>query len=309
MDVIEAGFPTASPGDFEAVRADRAARCDGPIIAGLARCNRERHRPRLGGRAGRRQRRASTSSWPPRAIHREYKLKHGQGGDRPAGRGGRAATPAACAPTSSSRPRTPRAPSSDFLRRGRRGGHRGRRDDRQHARHGRLRRARTSSRELIRVPRRARARASTRPSSQRPLPQRPGPGGGQHAGRPCRPAPARSSARSTASASAPATASLEEVVMALQTRADASRPAHRHRRPSVSTRPAAWSRSVTGMLVQRNKAIVGAERLRPRGRHPPARHAEEPLDLRDHAARGRRLHARPSSCSASTPAATRCAPT
>jgi len=43
VDVIEAGFPIASPGDFEAVR--RVARDTGqldnpPIIAGLARCNR-----------------------------------------------------------------------------------------------------------------------------------------------------------------------------------------------------------------------------------------------------------------------------
>src|SRR5437667_5109415 len=38
VDVIEAGFPIASPGDFEAVR--RIAReVHGPIIAGLARAN------------------------------------------------------------------------------------------------------------------------------------------------------------------------------------------------------------------------------------------------------------------------------
>src|SRR5215208_1752398 len=36
VDVIEAGFPIASPGDFEAVRAI-AREVDGPIIAGLAR--------------------------------------------------------------------------------------------------------------------------------------------------------------------------------------------------------------------------------------------------------------------------------
>ena len=38
VDIIEAGFPIASPGDFEAVRAV-ARNIDGPIIAGLARCN------------------------------------------------------------------------------------------------------------------------------------------------------------------------------------------------------------------------------------------------------------------------------
>jgi len=38
VDVIEAGFPAASPGDFEAVRAI-AARVKGSTVAGLARCN------------------------------------------------------------------------------------------------------------------------------------------------------------------------------------------------------------------------------------------------------------------------------
>ena len=38
VDVIEAGFPAASPGDFEAVRAI-AARVKGATVAGLARCN------------------------------------------------------------------------------------------------------------------------------------------------------------------------------------------------------------------------------------------------------------------------------
>jgi 2-isopropylmalate synthase len=38
VDVIEAGFPIASPGDFEAVQAI-ARQVDGPTICGLARCN------------------------------------------------------------------------------------------------------------------------------------------------------------------------------------------------------------------------------------------------------------------------------
>src|SRR3954447_20503020 len=37
-DVIEAGFPIASPGDFEAVQAI-ARQVQGPVICGLARCN------------------------------------------------------------------------------------------------------------------------------------------------------------------------------------------------------------------------------------------------------------------------------
>ncbi len=38
VDVIEAGFPAASPGDFAAVKGV-AERCQGPTIAGLARCH------------------------------------------------------------------------------------------------------------------------------------------------------------------------------------------------------------------------------------------------------------------------------
>lgn len=38
VDVIEAGFPIASPGDFEAVRAV-SEECRGAIVCGLARCN------------------------------------------------------------------------------------------------------------------------------------------------------------------------------------------------------------------------------------------------------------------------------
>src|ERR1700745_226389 len=40
VDVIEAGFPIASPGDFEAVQAI-ARQVEGPVICGLARCNDE----------------------------------------------------------------------------------------------------------------------------------------------------------------------------------------------------------------------------------------------------------------------------
>ncbi len=73
VDVIEAGFPIASPGDFEAVQAI-AKQVRGPIICGLARCNaedidrawealREAARPRI-------HVFLATS-----AIHREFKLK------------------------------------------------------------------------------------------------------------------------------------------------------------------------------------------------------------------------------------------
>src|SRR5690348_17333317 len=73
VDIIEAGFPIASPGDFEAVQAV-ARQIEGPIICGLARCNaadidrawealRDCPRPRI-------HVFLATS-----AIHREFKLK------------------------------------------------------------------------------------------------------------------------------------------------------------------------------------------------------------------------------------------
>ena len=73
VDVIEAGFPIASPGDFEAVEAI-ARQVEGPTICGLARCN-----PADIDRAGA----AVRASARPRihvflatsAIHREFKLK------------------------------------------------------------------------------------------------------------------------------------------------------------------------------------------------------------------------------------------
>src|SRR5438552_907029 len=73
VDVIEAGFPIASPGDFESVR-QIARTVRGPVIAGLARCNpadidraadavKDAARPRI-------HVFLATS-----AIHREFKLR------------------------------------------------------------------------------------------------------------------------------------------------------------------------------------------------------------------------------------------
>lgn len=73
VDVIEAGFPIASPGDFESVQAI-ARQVHGPIICGLARCNpsdidraadavKDAQRPRI-------HVFLATS-----AIHREFKLR------------------------------------------------------------------------------------------------------------------------------------------------------------------------------------------------------------------------------------------
>jgi 2-isopropylmalate synthase len=73
VDVIEAGFPAASRGDWEAVQSV-AREVEGPIIAGLARCNREDiERTAKATRDARRRRLhvfLATS-----AIHRQHKLK------------------------------------------------------------------------------------------------------------------------------------------------------------------------------------------------------------------------------------------
>ena len=86
VDVIEAGFPIASPGDFEAVR-EIARKVRGSIDLRTGPLPRGRHRSGLGGPPARRAGRASTSSSPPVPIHREFKLQDGQGRDRPPGRG------------------------------------------------------------------------------------------------------------------------------------------------------------------------------------------------------------------------------
>ncbi|MEX0706415.1 MAG: 2-isopropylmalate synthase [Woeseia sp.] len=73
VDVIEAGFPAASPGDFDAVKAI-ADENRGPVICGLARCNPEDiqkvHAAIKGADRHRIHVFVATS-----AIHREHKLK------------------------------------------------------------------------------------------------------------------------------------------------------------------------------------------------------------------------------------------
>jgi len=73
VDIIEAGFPIASPGDFEAVQAI-AKEVIGPTICGLARCNHadiDRAGEALKGNPNSRIHVFLATS----AIHREFKLK------------------------------------------------------------------------------------------------------------------------------------------------------------------------------------------------------------------------------------------
>ena len=138
VDVIEAGFPIASQGDFEAVEAI-AKTVHGPTIAGLAH-GVQRRRPGMGGGAPRREA-------PDPHLHRDVADPHeeeaphdrgsGQGGDR---RGGRPRIRLLHRRRVLARGRQPlrrRLP-----RRGVPAGGRQRCDHAQHPRHGRLRRTR-----------------------------------------------------------------------------------------------------------------------------------------------------------------------
>jgi 2-isopropylmalate synthase len=72
VDVIEAGFPIASPGDFEAVQAV-ARQVHGPVICGLARCH-DDDIDRAGAALADAPRRRVHVFLATSAIHREFKL-------------------------------------------------------------------------------------------------------------------------------------------------------------------------------------------------------------------------------------------
>lgn len=73
VDIIEAGFPIASPGDFDAVKAI-AEEIDGPIIAGLAR-SLEKDIVAAGKAVAGARRKRIHVFLATSAIHREFKLK------------------------------------------------------------------------------------------------------------------------------------------------------------------------------------------------------------------------------------------
>src|SRR6516225_3854521 len=73
VDIIEAGFPIASPGDFEAVRAI-AAEVSGATVCGLARCN-DRDIDRAAEAVRYAQAPRIHVFLATSAIHREHKLK------------------------------------------------------------------------------------------------------------------------------------------------------------------------------------------------------------------------------------------
>jgi 2-isopropylmalate synthase len=138
VDVIEAGFPIASPGDFEAVReiarrsaARRSAAWPAattPTSTAPGRRSRTRPQPRI-------HVFLATS-----AIHREFKLKMTRRRSSRAVAGVKRAV-GYCDDVEFS-PEDAARTELDFLCRGGRSGHRGRRHDGQHPRHRRLRHAR-----------------------------------------------------------------------------------------------------------------------------------------------------------------------
>ena len=165
---------------------------------------RRRHRPRLGGAARSAASRGSTSSWPPAPsiasssckMDKEEIIAAG-GRRREAGRGLLRRRRVLA--------RRRRPHRARFSLPGRRSGDRSRGDDGQHSRHGRLRHAAAIWRRRSRTLEESRAE-HRQGGDQRALPQRSGPGRRQQPGRRSKTAPGRSSARSTASASGPATA-------------------------------------------------------------------------------------------------------
>ena len=73
VDIMEAGFPIASPGDFEAVR-EISATIRGPLICGLARCN-ERDIDRAWEAPHKAQNARITVLLATRHIHPEFTLR------------------------------------------------------------------------------------------------------------------------------------------------------------------------------------------------------------------------------------------
>ena len=188
VDVIEAGFPIASDGDFESVEAIAKA-VRGPIITGLSRTGLHRHRSRVGGGTPR-------GSPPHPHLHRDLRDPHGEeaADDARPGEGGDGRE---CRPGQGLLRR------HRVLARGRiafrsrlhvrspadRG--RQRRHDAEHPRHGRLRRPR-GVREAHPLRHRLRPRRLHRVDA---LSRRPGARGRQLAGRSRQRVRARSSAR------------------------------------------------------------------------------------------------------------------
>ena len=254
VDVIEAGFPAASPGDFEAVRriAQETRRASpwppSPAAATAIRSgpSRRSRSPSARTSTSSSRRATSTSSTSSGSTATRRSPRRSAGSATAASSSGRDAEIEFSAEDAS---RT----DLDYLLQGLRGGRRGGRVHRQHPRHRRLRHP-----GRVRRARRAGRGPRRRPGDrQRPLPQRPGPRHGQHAGRrPGRRAPGRGHDQR------PRRAGRQRVARGgRHGPPDAPDPVPGPRQPASQTEQiTAASRLVsylTGFAVQPNKAIVG----------------------------------------------------
>ena len=301
MDVIEAGFPITSPGDFEAVQAI-AREVEGPVICGLARtASRTSTRPGSAVKDAERPRIHTFIATSD--IHIEHQLQTTREDVKGQAR----------AAVAQAREYTDDVEFSpmDALALGRRVHRRGDR---------RSRSTRAPRRSTSPTPSATRCRTSTRRCSTALYELVPGlrdvvvsvhchddlglAVANSFAG-------LRSRRRQVECAingigERAGNASLEEIVMLLHTR-----------EPSLglwtgvdTTEIARTSRLVsrlTGYQVQPNKAIVGRNAFAHESGHPPGRRAEGAHDLRDHGRDHASGCAATRSCSASTRAATRCA--
>ena len=280
VTVIEAGFPVASAADFDGVVAvSRAVRS--VSVAALARAVPEDVHTAWNAV------RAAVRSAHPRVPGHVGPAPVGQAADHPRGmpRTGGVGRPAGAVAVRRRRvlgrgchAHRPRLPG-----RGRRRGGRGRRHHHQPARHRRLRAARRHPPD---VHRRGRARRRSR-RALGALPQRPGPGGGQLAGR-------RAGRRPAGRVHHQRHRRTRRQRRARRDRDGPRRPRRRVRLPhrrrhhrALPDQPGAERHRVGAGAAQQGDRR--RQRLRARGRHPPGRHGEEPAHLRDHAARvGRR---------------------
>ncbi len=168
---------------------------------------------------------------------------------------------------------------------GGRSGHRRRGHDGQHSRHGRLRHAQPHA---PRHPDAPQPRAQHRQGrDQRPLPQRPGHGRGQQPGR-------RRGRRRADRVYDQRPGRAGRQLLAGRGRHGPADPQRLLSCPHQRQHPAAGAHQPAGGQRDRHPGAAQQgdrrpERLRPRGGHPPGRHAQGTHDLRDHAARGRRL--------------------
>ena len=284
VDVIEAGFPITSPGDFEAVQAiARAGRRPGHRRAGPH--PRGRHRRRLQRRQGRRAPADPHLHLHLGHPHQVPAADHARGRQGPGARRRRARQAVRRRRRVLADGRHPRRPRVH-----RRGRARSRIDEGAttinipdtvgYAMPARVRGV--PARPVRAGPRAARRRALG------PLPRRPGAGRGQLASRACRPGARQVECAVNGIGERAGNASLEEIVMLLHTRQADARPAHR-RGDAGDRADLADGLAADRLPGAAQQGDRRAQRVRPRVRHPPGRRAQGAHHLRDHG----RHHGRP----------------